>query len=266
MTQRGTWSAVTDGPQRRFATARSSFERPGRGWQKTVQHIKVATVSKTTPAVLHAENGIQYSVTTPAHRAAVVRLLGESFRREPMSAALQLTAAQLGSLAESFMPECVSNGLSVVAIPDDEPGTIAGTLICRDFKGPLPEGVPDAFPWFLPIAEALMTVDREYERQRPGLAAGEALDLWMAGVDSDRFARQGIARRLIELATRLARERGFTRCVAECTGHDSQTAIQQVGYTEAARLPYRDFRFENQPVFSTIVPPHTHLILYEKLL
>src|SRR5262245_51239081 len=118
--------------------------------------------------ILDRVDRISYVVATPAHRSAIVELLGESFCREPMSSALGLTAAQLGSLVETFMPECTSNGLSIVAVPDEEPTTIAGALICRDFKGPLPDGVPDAFTWFFPIAEALMTVDGEYEKQRPG--------------------------------------------------------------------------------------------------
>jgi ribosomal protein S18 acetylase RimI-like enzyme len=229
-------------------------------------HTKLGTVTQTAANVLHRADGITYIVAMPTHRRGIVDVLGESFCREPMSAALNLTATQLGSLVETFLPECTTSGLSIVAVPDDEPATIAGALICRDFKGPLPDGVPEDYPWFLPIAMALGTVDQEYETKRPGLAAGDALDLWMAGVDARRFTRRGIANRLIDLATARAREHGFARCIAECTGHYSQSAVQRAGYAEAARLSYRDFRFEDKPVFAGVGPLHTHLILYEKLL
>jgi hypothetical protein len=81
-----------------------------------------------------------------------------------------------------FVPECTTNGLSVVAVPLGEPETQAGVFICRDFKSPLPDGIPVDFPWFGPIGAILMGVDEAYEATRPGLKRGDAVDLWMVGV------------------------------------------------------------------------------------
>jgi ribosomal protein S18 acetylase RimI-like enzyme len=162
------------------------------------------------------------------------------------------------------MPDCTSNGLSVMAVDDSAPDTVAGVLINRDFKLPLPDGVPDAFAWFLPIATALMNVDTVYETERPNLQVGDAVDLWMLGVDAERFGRRGIGGRLIQLATELARDRGFSRCVTECTGHYSQAAAERAGFTEITRLAYKDFRFDGRPVFDGVSAPHTHLALYER--
>ncbi len=213
---------------------------------------------------LHTENGIRYVVATGQERSQIVRLLSESFCREPMSAILGATAADLAPLVERFMPECTSNGLSVMALDDREPGTVAGVLINRDFKLPLPDGVPDAFAWFLPIATALGSVDTVFEEKRPSLQVGDALDLWMLGVDSARFGQRGIGGQLVRLSTALARERGFARCVTECTGHFSQSAAERAGFTEVTRLRYKDFRFEGRPVFAGVSAPHTHLALYER--
>jgi hypothetical protein len=69
-----------------------------------------------------------------------------------------------------FVPECTTNGLSVIATPLDEPSTLAGIFICRDFKSPLPDGVLDDVPQFGPIAGALQTVDEAYESTIPPLA------------------------------------------------------------------------------------------------
>jgi hypothetical protein len=221
-------------------------------------------VSHTTSDVLHEEDGILYVVAAQRHHPSIVRLLSESFCREPMSTVLNASPGDLAPIVERFMPECLGNRLSVAAIPVDAPDTIAGVLISRDFKLPMPEGVPDAFEWFLPIGQALITVDQEYERKRPDLKIGEALDLWMLGVDSARFGQRGIGTRLIQLSSDLARTQRFVRCVAECTGHYSQAAAQRSGFQEAARLAYADFMYEGRPVFAQVPSPHTHLVLYEK--
>ena len=214
---------------------------------------------------LHEEGGFRYVVVTEKFGDAIVRVLSESFSREPMSAALGLSARDLGPLIARFMPECTTNGLSVIAVPVDHPDTLAGVFIGRDFKSPLPEGIPGEFPWFRPIGEALVTVDKAYEAKRPGLTLGEAVDLWMVGVPpGSRFAKRGIASTLFRVSADLGRNRGFKRCVTECTGHYSQTAARKAGFQERARLAYRDFRFEGRAVFAEIEPPHTHVILYER--
>jgi hypothetical protein len=129
----------------------------------------------------------------------------------------------------------------------------------------MPEGLPDESPSFIPIGEALMTVDDVYEAKRPGLTLGDAVDLWMVGVLPDsRFARKGIASTLFRLSADLALYRGFKRCVTECTGQYSQAAAVRNGFHERARLAYRDFRFEGRAVFAEIEPPHTHVILFER--
>jgi ribosomal protein S18 acetylase RimI-like enzyme len=213
--------------------------------------------------VLLEENGLLYSIANKDRRAQMVGVLSESFCREPMGLALGVSARDLAPLIERFMPECTNNGPSVIVVPEDEPQTVAGVFICRDFKSPLPEGTPEEFSWFLPIGEALRTVDEAYEARRPESGLGDAVDLWMVGVDA-RFTRRGIANRLFQICSHLARDSGFKRCVTECTGHYSQAAAQRAGFKEMARLAYREFRFEGRPVFARIGPPHTHLVLYEK--
>ena len=211
---------------------------------------------------LAEHGGFRYALATEERSDAIVSLLSESFSREPMSAALGLSTCDLKPLVARFMPECTTNGLSVIAVPVDDPDTLAGVFISRDFKSPMPEGLPDES---IPIGEALMTVDEAYEAKRPGLALGDAVDLWMVGVRPDsRFARKGIASTLFRLSADLALYRGFKRCVTECTGRYSQRAAVRNGFHEQARLAYRDFRFEGRAVFAEIEPPHTHVILFER--
>lgn len=221
---------------------------------------------KAAPAVLDEQDGMRYVVATGDHGDAIVRVLSESFAREPMAAALGVSARDLAGLIERFMPECTANGLSVVAAPVDEPTTVAGAFVCRDYRSPLPAGVPDDFPWFLPVAHALGAVNEAYEATQVDLQPGDAVDLWMVGVSEARFARRGIAGRLFRFCADVAHARGFGRCITECTGHYSQTAARRAGFTEAARLAYREFQFEGRAVFARVPEPHTHLILYERAL
>ena len=217
-----------------------------------------------TPSFLHEEAGFRYSIAHQDFSDAIVDALSLAFAREPMCAAVGLSAPQIRPWVASFVPECTTNGLSVIATPLDEPSTLAGVFICRDFKSPLPDGVLDDVPQFVPIADALRTVDEAYESTIPPLALGEAVDLWMVGVARDQFTNRGIATNLFRLCTDVARERGFRRCVTECTGHHSQAAARKAGLKERARLAYRDYHFEGRATFAGIQPPDTAIILFDK--
>lgn len=224
-----------------------------------------ALLYPSRPFVLHAEGGFRYFNASDVPAAEIVRLLAGSFAREPMAAALGVGAPELAGLIERFMPECRTNGLSVVAVPETSPDTLAAAFLSRDFKSRVPEGLAQDFPWFAPVGEALAHVGAAYEARHPGLAPGEAADLWMVGTDP-RFAGRGIAARLFRICAELARENGFRRCVTECTGRYSQKAAERAGFTEVARLAYAAFRFEGGPLFAGVPAPHAHLAIYDRAL
>jgi ribosomal protein S18 acetylase RimI-like enzyme len=215
---------------------------------------------------LYRQHGFSYRVAREEHGKAMARLLGASFAHEPMAKALGLTAQELEDFAGRFMPECTTNELSVIAVPEEAPHQIAGVFMNRDFKAPLPAGIPDEFPRFGPIIHALVSVDEAYEAQVPGLQQGQAVDLWMVGVEpSGRYARRGIARNLFQVSSDLVRDRGYQRCVTECTGNFSQRAAVAAGFQEKARVLYKELLFEGRPVFASIPEPHVKVVLYERL-
>jgi len=90
-------------------------------------------------------------------------------------------------------------------MPVDDPSTVAGVFICRDSTSPLPGDILEDFPWFAPAAEILGAVDAAYDAQRPGLTVGDAVDLWMVGVDR-RFVKRGIASTLFRVAADVPHE------------------------------------------------------------
>lgn len=209
--------------------------------------------------------GLTYHIAGEKHGEAMARLLAASFVHEPMSRALGLTATELHEFVSRFIPECTANHLSVIAVSERSPDELAGVFINRDFKAPLPPGVPDDFPRFEPLIDALVSVDEQYEAQVAGLQRGQAVDLWMVGVDV-RFSRQGVAGNLFRLSAQIAQDQAFERCVTECTGHFSQRAALDAGFQERACVIYKDFLFEGRLVFTAIPEPHLKVGLYERVL
>ncbi len=225
----------------------------------------IASIKPPSPE-LHREQGFIYRIANEEHAGAINRLLGASFFHEPMGQALGLTEKDWYDFSAFFMRECTTNGLSVIAVHEDSPDELAGVFINRDFKAPLPPGFPEALPRFNPIVDALVSIDTEYEAGRPGLEPGQVMDLWMVGVTpGGRYAKKGIASTLFQVSVELARQRGFQRCVVECTGHFSQRGALKSGFQEMARVIYKDYRFEGRPVFASIPEPHVKFALYERV-
>jgi hypothetical protein len=115
--------------------------------------------------MLFRANGLTYHIAGQGRSEAMARLLTARFVNETMSRALGLTATELHEFISRFIPECTANGLSVIAVSERSPDQLAGVIINRDFKAPLPPGVPDDFPSFAPIIGALVNIDEQYEVQ-----------------------------------------------------------------------------------------------------
>lgn len=222
-------------------------------------------VNHDSSNTLFRAGGLVYHIAGEEHGEAMARLLAVSFMHEPMSRALGLTMTELHEFVSRFIPECTANRLSVIAVSERSPGELAGAFISRDFGAPLPLGVPDNFPRFEPIIDALMSVDEQYEAQVAGLQRGQAVNLWMVGVDG-RFSRQGVAGNLFRISAQVAQDQAFERCVTECTGHFSQRAALDAGFQERACVNYKDFFFKGRPVFAAIPEPDVSVGLYERVL
>lgn len=216
---------------------------------------------------LYAADGVSYHIAGTEYGDAMTRLLASSFTHEPMGRALGLTAAELHEFVSRFVPECTVNGLSVIAVSERSPDELVGVSLNRDFKSPLPPGVPDDFARFAPIFAALSQVDEQYEAQLQGVQLGQALQLWMVGVElSGGFTRRGVGGNLFRVSAQLAADRAFHRCLSECTSYFSQRCALRAGFDERTELMYKDFLFDGLPVFAAIPEPHLALGLYERIL
>ena len=207
------------------------------------------------------------TVAGPADVDAVVTLLATSFAQsEPLCACLGLSVVTLRAFVSFFAADCCASGLSLVGRDRRHGGRLACVAINRDFKATFPAGLLAAVPEYTPIIDALGVLDHTYERVRPALARGEALDLWMIAVDATLgYGGRGLATRLVQRSVELARSAGFRYCVSECTAHYSQLAMQRNAFREMARIPYSSFRRNGggEPVFPGIQPPHTDCAFFE---
>jgi hypothetical protein len=76
-------------------------------------------MSHKVSTFLHEERGFRYAIANETFGDAIIDLLSDCFSREPMGAALGLSAHALAPLIARFIPECTNNSLSVIATPAD---------------------------------------------------------------------------------------------------------------------------------------------------
>ena len=64
---------------------------------------------ETQGQILAEENGFRYAIAPKKFAGQMVRLLSDSFSREPMSTALGVSARDLEPFIAGFMTECTTN-------------------------------------------------------------------------------------------------------------------------------------------------------------
>ena len=221
--------------------------------------------SMVTDCKIHRkESGFLFARAEERHGESVNNILASAFFHEPMGQVLGLSEQDWWDFVRYFIPECMNNGLSVIAVPEDRPDILAGAIVTRDFRSPLPEGFPGGLEGFAPILRALESIDEEYEAMRPGIPFGDTLDLWMLGVSHDApYLHKGLSHLLIKVALEVAKKKGYRYAVGECTGHFSQHGAVDAGFKERARVVYKDFEFEGKRVFENMPEPHRTFGFYE---
>jgi ribosomal protein S18 acetylase RimI-like enzyme len=218
------------------------------------------------------QQAMTYRIAEPRDRQTVLSLLAQSFVHEPSTAGCTLERPsydQWRQFTDFFLDECVNNGLSVVAIDEqNKTRPVIGAFIVRDFLAPLsPEFeafVPDS-P-FAPAAMALQELDEAWLARHPEIpanATGRVADLWMLGVKAG-YTRQGVATTLTRHALDLVTQAGFDYAVVECTGAYSQRIMTSLEFEPVHELPYSGFLWQGEPVFQNVSPPHTKWVIYEK--
>ena len=63
---------------------------------------------------------------------------------------------------------------------------------------------------------------------------------------------RGIARNLVKICMENATKRGYRTAVTEANGPVSQHIFRELGFRERFTVSYKDFRFDDRPVFASI--------------
>jgi ribosomal protein S18 acetylase RimI-like enzyme len=74
-------------------------------------------------------------------------------------------------------------------------------------------------------------------------------------------SRRGIARHLITTCLAHGKVRGYRLAVTEATGSVSQYLFCKLGFREILSASYKDFVFNGQRVFSSIVGPEAVMLM-----
>lgn len=193
----------------------------------------------------------------------LVAMLAEVFTAaDPPAVAVGLTADEFAALVELYRPRVAQDGLTVIARAIDT-GEMAGALLSEDSAAPFPDGVERLSAKFEPIFDILGQLDAAHRAGRLQ-QRGESLHLFLLGV-RERYARRGVAQRLVAEAIALGRERGYRLAVTEATNLVSQHVFRKLDFVERVRRSYKDYRLRGKAVFDGIAA-HGGPILFDRTL
>ena len=202
---------------------------------------------------MFSRDGIEYGLVEEAEVDAMASLLAGCFSRfEPMAVALGLPYGEIQGLVKAFGPKALSEQLTIVA-REVSTGRLVGALLTDDFGTPPPEALDAKAPTFAPVGALLDGLDEKYRATR-AVEPGTHLHLFMVGVAQETTSR-GIAGNLIAACLANGKSRGYWRAVTEATGASSQHVFRKCGFEELFLASYRQFTFNGQRVFASIVDP-----------
>jgi ribosomal protein S18 acetylase RimI-like enzyme len=196
-------------------------------------------------------SGIRYSICRPADVAEMIRVLATSFAgHDPPAVALGLTAEDFEPYLSIVCASAGSDGLSIIA-RDVASGSIAGVLRTEDAGRPAHVDLDALSPRFGPIYDLFDELEGKIDDAGP-IEPGTTLHVFMLAVD-ERFARRGIAHRLVEACVANAAALGYRTAVTEATNSVSQHIFAKLGFNARAQASYADYRRDGVAMFASIV-------------
>lgn len=192
---------------------------------------------------------VQLMPMTAAHVNEVCNVVGQSFTKEPMTEALDLTYEQVRADFAKVVEEIGPKGMSTVAV-DTTSGRIVGCCLNKDFTmQPMEDG--ESHSDTLAVFDLVDELD-DTAPELKTLAPGDMFHVYILAVDSD-YKKQHIGDLLVQEAEKLAREGNFKQSIAEVTGPVSQHIfIDKCDYQEIGRVNYKEYSFNGDKVFENI--------------
>jgi len=198
--------------------------------------------------LLNELDEIRYGLLENEDLAEMAQVIGEVFSRsDPLGVAIGMTAEELESFVLVFGTKAVAERLTIIA--RGRSGELVGAMFTDDFGTPPPEleNLPGSFA---PVGALLESLDEEYLHTQT-IVEGSHAHLNMLAV-LPTLAGKGIAQNLLKLCMENAAKRGYRFAVTEANGPISQHIFRKLGFRERFMVSYKDFRFNNQPIFASI--------------
>lgn len=209
------------------------------------------------------DSALTYDLLRASEVESMVNLLATVFSAaEPPAVAMGLSHEELAAFVSTLALRAVDDGLTVVA-RDQSACKLVGVVLTDDFALPPVVDLRLISNRFLPIFAMLDALDAQY-RHGKAIVRGECLHLFMLAVDAG-YTGQGIAQRLVEGCIENGREKVYRYAVTEATGVISQRVFGKLGFEERYRVSYRNYMYEEEAVFSSIVD-HAGAALMERIL
>ncbi|MHB8165137.1 MAG: GNAT family N-acetyltransferase [Methanoregula sp.] len=181
---------------------------------------------------------------------AAARLYTDVFvRDEPTTRWHRLNEKDFLPFARTYVQFCETEGLSFIA-RDEKTGDVIGFIFCHDLTmdldalGPEMRGFLSQFDATIQLISALEEKYLDLESIAPGMA----MHVYQLGTRRE-FRNRSVSTALIHQTCAFARDRGFRKVVADCTGPQSTQSFSQCGFTRAGSIPYASFLVGGRVVF-----------------
>jgi len=207
--------------------------------------------------LLAEQDEIGYGLLESEDLAEMAQVIGEVFSRsDPLAVAIGMTAEELRTFVMMFGTKAIAEGLTIIA--RERSGQLVGAMFSDDFATPPPdlENLPESFA---PVGALLEVLDEEY-RGAQMITMGSHAHLIMLAV-SPVMSGKGIAQNLVKFCIENAVKRGYQFAVTEATGPVSQHIFRKLGFRERSMVSYKDFRFNDRPVFASIESPKGTMLM-----
>ena len=220
---------------------------------------------------LFKEKGLSYRILTSEFRDETLMVLSRAFCTEPVVNALVQIKPEMEThlhdwveFVEYWMPYCSTNGLSVIAV-DEENHRVAGAFIVRDLFF-MPPGFEEKYgknhqvtgktlaPWM----NFLWDLDEAASKQFELLQAaklGEFVDLWFLGVHPDYRGRK-IANSLIKGIIPLITKAGYKYGTIEATSYFTSQAAKFNGFEPVVNIEASSWVWDGSPLYINAPQPH----------
>jgi GNAT superfamily N-acetyltransferase len=166
--------------------------------------------------------------------------------KEPMMKCIDFTHEEYYVFAHAFATKMCHEQLSFIAVSNNN--ELAAFILNEDTTSE--EQLTDftkLCPKVTPIFELLGSLDDIYFDRHGHANKGQVLHLVVVGVD-DKFAGQGLARKLVDATLNMARSKGFKKIIGEFTGTFSHSIAVKTGFKEVGiEIIYDDFEWKDAP-------------------